>query len=67
MELGPADESGRRRPVPIQGSEYELPLDVVIIAVGTGANPLMQSTTSDLKTRKGGYIEADPETLKVQF
>ena len=65
MELGPADESGRRRPVPIQGSEYELPLDVVIIAVGTSANPLVQSTTSDLKTRKGGYIEADPETLKT--
>lgn len=65
MELGPADESGRRRPVPIQGSEYELPLDVVIIAVGTSANPLVQSTTSDLKTRKGGYIEANPETLKT--
>jgi glutamate synthase (NADPH/NADH) small chain len=65
MELGPADESGRRRPVPIPGSEYELPLDVVIIAVGTSSNPLVQSTTPDLKTRKGGYIEADPETLKT--
>ncbi|HUJ72771.1 MAG TPA: FAD-dependent oxidoreductase, partial [Verrucomicrobiae bacterium] len=65
MELGPADESGRRRPVPIKGSEYELPLDVAIIAVGTSANPLVQSTTSDLKTRKGGYIECDPETLKT--
>jgi glutamate synthase (NADPH/NADH) small chain len=65
MELGPPDESGRRRPVPMMGSEYELPLDVVIIAVGTSANPLVQSTTSDLKTRKGGYIEANPETLKT--
>ena len=65
MELGPADESGRRRPVPIPGSEYEVPLDVVIIAVGTSSNPLVQSTTPDLKTRKGGYIEADPETLKT--
>jgi glutamate synthase (NADPH/NADH) small chain len=65
MELGPADESGRRRPIPMRGSEYELPLDVVIIAVGTSANPLVQSTTSDLKTRKGGYIEANPETLKT--
>ena len=65
MELGPADESGRRRPVPIQGSEYEVPLDVAIIAVGTGSNPLVQSTTPDLKTRKGGYIEANPETLKT--
>jgi glutamate synthase (NADPH/NADH) small chain len=65
MELGPADESGRRRPVPIPGSEYELPLDVAIIAVGTSSNPLVQSTTPDLKTRKGGYIEADPVTLKT--
>ncbi len=65
MELGPADESGRRRPVPIPGSEYEVPLDVAIIAVGTSSNPLVQSTTPDLKTRKGGYIEADPETLKT--
>jgi glutamate synthase (NADPH/NADH) small chain len=65
MELGVADESGRRRPVPIKGSEYELPLDVAIIAVGTSSNPLVQSTTPDLKTRKGGYIECDPETLKT--
>jgi glutamate synthase (NADPH) small chain len=65
MELGPADDSGRRRPVPIKGSEFELPLDVVIIAVGTTSNPLVQSTTPDLKTRKGGYIETVPETLKT--
>jgi len=65
MELGPPDESGRRRPVPIEGSEYELALDVAIIAVGTSSNPLVQSTTPDLKTRKGGYIECDPETLKT--
>jgi len=65
MELGPADDSGRRRPVPIKGSEYELPLDVVIIAVGTSSNPLVQSTTPDIKTRKGGYIETTGETLKT--
>ncbi len=65
MELGPADDSGRRRPVAVKGSEYELPLDVAIIAVGTGSNPLVQSTTPDIKTRKGGYIEADPETLRT--
>ncbi len=65
MELGPADESGRRRPVPIKGSEYELPLDVAVIAVGTSSNPLVQSTTPDLKTRKGGYIEANTDTLKT--
>jgi glutamate synthase (NADPH/NADH) small chain len=65
MELGAPDESGRRRPVPIKGSEYELPLDVAIIAVGTTSNPLVQSTTPDLKTRKGGYIETNPDTLKT--
>jgi glutamate synthase (NADPH/NADH) small chain len=65
MELGEPDESGRRRPVPIPGSEFVLPLDVAIIAVGTSANPLVQSTTPDLKTRKRGYIEADPETLRT--
>ena len=65
MELGPADDSGRRRPVPIKGSEYELPLDVVIIAVGTSSNPLVQSTTPDIKTRKGGYIETTADTLKT--
>ena len=65
MELGPADESGRRRPVPIAGSDYDLPLDMVIIAVGTSGNPLVQSTTPDLKTRPGSYIEADPATLKT--
>ncbi|NQU10225.1 NADPH-dependent glutamate synthase, partial [bacterium] len=65
MELGPPDDSGRRRPVPIAGSEFELPLDVAIIAVGTSSNPLVQSTTPDLKTRKGGYIVADDGTLKT--
>ena len=65
MELGAPDDSGRRRPVPIKGSEFELPLDVVVIAVGTTSNPLVQSTTPDLKTRKGGYIETDPVTLKT--
>lgn len=63
MELGEPDESGRRAPIPIEGSEYELPLDVVIIALGTGANPLVQSTTPDLKTDNRGYIVADEETL----
>jgi glutamate synthase (NADPH/NADH) small chain len=65
MELGEPDDSGRRRPVPIAGSEFVLPLSVAIIAVGTSANPLVQSTTPDLKTRKRGYIEADPDTLRT--
>jgi glutamate synthase (NADPH) small chain len=65
MELGPADESGRRRPVAIKGSEYDLPLDVAIIAVGTSSNPLVQSTTPDLKTRKGGYIEVSEQDMRT--
>ncbi len=63
MELGEPDASGRRRPVPKEGSDFEMPLDVAIIAVGTGANPLVQSTTPDLDTTDRGYILADEETL----
>jgi glutamate synthase (NADPH/NADH) small chain len=62
MELGEPDESGRRRPVPIPNSAFSLEVDMVVVAIGTGANPLIQSTTPDLKTNKWGYIEADPET-----
>jgi len=65
MELGEPDESGRRRPVPIAGSEHVLHADVCIVAVGTTANPLVQSTTPDLKTNRKNYIEADPETLRT--
>ena len=65
MELGEPDASGRRSPKPVPGSEFELPIQVVIIALGTEANPLVQSTTPDLKTTRKGYIAADPETLKT--
>jgi glutamate synthase (NADPH/NADH) small chain len=66
MALGEPDDSGRRRPVPIEGSEFEIPLDVAIVAVGTGPNPLVQSTTPDLATNKKGYIAvADQETLRT--
>ncbi len=65
MELGEADADGRRRPVPIEGSEYVLPANVVIIGVGTTANPLMQSTTPDLKTNKRNYIVADAESMRT--
>jgi glutamate synthase (NADPH/NADH) small chain len=62
MELGEPDESGRRRPIPVAGSEFTLEVDMVVVAIGTGANPLIPSTTSDLQTNKWGYIVADPET-----
>ena len=65
MELGEPDASGRRRPVPIAGSEYVLPANVAIIGVGTTANPLIQSTTPDLATNKWNYIVADPESLRT--
>jgi len=62
MELGEPDSSGRRRPVPVVGSEFALDVEVVIIAIGQGPNPLIPSTTPELKTGKWGNIEADPET-----
>ncbi len=65
MELGEPDESGRRRPVPIEGSEFILETDLVIVAVGSGANPLLTQTTSDMQLNKWGYIVADPETGKT--
>ena len=65
MQLGEPDESGRRSPVPIKGSEYELPLDIAIIALGTGANPLVQRATPNLATDAHGYIVADQETLRT--
>jgi len=65
MELGEADASGRRRPVPVEGSEFDLPLSVAVIAIGTGANPLIQSTTPGLNTNKRNYIEADTTTQRT--
>ena len=65
MELGEPDASGRRRPVPIAGSEFELPLSVAIMAIGTSANPIVQSTTPGLETNKRGYISANAETQRT--
>jgi glutamate synthase (NADPH/NADH) small chain len=65
MELGEPDASGRRRPVPISGSEFELPLSVAVIAIGTSANPVIQSTTTGLATNTRGYIQADAVTQRT--
>ena len=65
MELGEPDASGRRRPVEIKGSNYVIDVDVVIIAIGQGPNPILTSTTPGLQLRKSGNIEADPETGKT--
>jgi glutamate synthase (NADPH/NADH) small chain len=65
MELGEPDESGRRRPVPIKGSEFTIGVDVVVMAIGAGANPLLPSATPDLKLNERGYIVADETTGKT--
>ncbi len=62
MELGEPDQSGRRRPIPIKGSEFQIELDVAIPALGTRSNPLLLSTLPDLKLNKRGYILAEEET-----
>lgn len=63
MELGEQDDSGRRRPVPIKGSEFEIPCKVLIEAIGTKANPLLTQTTPGLKVNKWGYIEIDENNM----
>ena len=65
MELGEPDDSGRRRPVPIPGSEFEMPMDVVVIAIGNNPNPLIPQTTPGLAVQKWGGIIADEKTGKT--
>jgi glutamate synthase (NADPH/NADH) small chain len=62
MKLGPKDASGRARPVPIEGSEFELPVDNVVLAIGTTPNPLLRSTTPGLDTTSKGCLVADETT-----
>ena len=61
-ELGEPDESGRRRPVPISGSDFTIEADFVVIALGTNPNPLVPRTTRGLEVDAHGCIVADPET-----
>jgi glutamate synthase (NADPH/NADH) small chain len=58
FELGEPDESGRRRPVPLEGSEFELEIDTVVYAIGTDANPII-GQTSDIALNRWGFIETD--------
>lgn len=62
MELGEPDASGRRRPQPVEGSEFDIDADVVVIAIGQTPNPLIKNTTPDLETNKWGCIVAKEET-----
>lgn len=65
MELGEPDDSGRRRPVPIKGSEFEMDCDLCIVAVGSGANPLLTSDTPDMQLNQWGYLKAEEKTGKT--
>jgi glutamate synthase (NADPH/NADH) small chain len=67
MELGEPDSSGRRRPVEIKGSEFQFPVDNVVVAVGQGPNPILLKNTAGLALTKRGYIEANPETLETSI
>jgi len=62
MELGEPDESGRRRPLPIEGSEYDIPVDIVIMAIGNAPNPLLLKTAPDLDQTRRGTVVADEST-----
>lgn len=63
MELGEPDEKGRRRPVPIEGSEYDLDVDAVVMSIGTSPNPLIKDTTEGLEVNKHGGIIVNEDGL----
>ena len=65
MELGEPDDSGRRRPVPIEGSEYELDIDMAVVAIGNKSNPLIQKTSPGIEHTRWGTIVADDETCRT--
>ncbi len=66
MELGEPDESGRRSPVAIEGSEYELPVDTVIMAIGTSPNPLIRTTTPGLEANRRGCLVVNEEMMTTK-
>ena len=65
MKLGEPDASGRRRPVPIEGSNYTMDVDLVVVAIGNSSNPLVQATTPGLETNKWGNIVVNQETMQT--
>ncbi len=64
MELGEPDASGRRRPVVVEGSEYDIEVDVVVVAIGVSPNPLIPSALPDLKLTRWGTIEVNEQTMQ---
>ncbi|MGN1142885.1 MAG: FAD-dependent oxidoreductase, partial [Oliverpabstia sp.] len=65
QELGEPDASGRRSPVPVEGSDYVLDVDTVVIAIGQSPNPLIRQTTPGLETQKWGGIIVEEETMET--
>jgi glutamate synthase (NADPH/NADH) small chain len=63
MELGEPDAKGRRRPIPVEGSEYVLDVDAVVISIGTSPNPLIKSTTKGLEVNAHGGIIVNEDGL----
>ena len=67
MELGQPDDSGRRRPVPIKGSEYILDVDAVVVSIGQSPNPLIKNTTAELDVQSWGGIIVDEQTCATNI
>ena len=67
MELGEPDASGRRRPIPIKGSEFVMDADLVVVAIGNSPNPLIPQTTPQLKVGKWGNVEVDWDTMATSI
>jgi len=65
MELGEPDASGRRRPIPIEGSNFTMEVDLVVVAIGNSSNPLIQKTTPGLEVNKWGNIVVNEETMQT--
>jgi glutamate synthase (NADPH/NADH) small chain len=65
MELGEPDASGRRRPIPIEGSEFEMSVDTVIMALGTRPNPIVFTDSGGLERTRWGTVQANEETGKT--
>ena len=63
MKLGEPDDSGRRRPVPIKQSEYILDIDIAVIAIGNGSNPLIHQTSPEIQVNKWGNIIVESDTM----
>jgi glutamate synthase (NADPH/NADH) small chain len=67
MELGEPDASGRRRPIPIEGSEFTMDVDLVVVAIGNSPNPLIPRTTPELKVGKWGNVEVNWDTMATSM